>query len=221
MSKKVEVGIIGLGKFGLSLAITLGELGISVVGVDNSEMRVKAAKPYISQVYQADGTDSKALEQLSFQDLNYVVVSTGDSMDASILVVLNLQEMGVDKIWVKAISEQHQKVLKRLGVDFVVFPEQFVAKQLAHRLAMPGMLEYLSMGDDVIIRERRVGEWKGKNLAELNLTNNYQVQVIAIRKAGEEKFSFVPNASELLEEDDVLVIMGSRESVMRLPDASD
>lgn len=220
MTRKIEVGIVGLGKFGLSLALTLSELGISVIGVDNSEARVKAAKPYISQVYQADGTDSKALEQLSFQDFNYVVVSTGDSMEASILVVLNLQEMGVDKIWVKAVSERHEKVLNRLGVDFVVFPEQFVAKQLAHRLAMPGMLEYLSMGDDVIIRERKVGDWKGKNLVELNLTNNYQVQVIAIRKVGEEKFSFVPNAAQILDEDDVLVLVGSRDNLMRLPDSS-
>lgn len=218
MAGKIEVGVIGLGKFGLELAITLRKLGHNVTGIDTSEERVKAAKPYMAQVFQADGTDQQTLEQLSFQDFNYVVVSTGDSMEASILVVLNLQEIGVNKIWVKAISEAHKKVLSRMGVDFVVFPEHFAAKQLAHKLATPGMIEYLSMGQDILIKERTVSDWAGKNLIDLNLTNNYQVQVIAIRKNGSDELNFVPKATETLEENDVLIIIGQREHIMKLPD---
>ncbi|WP_027721262.1 potassium channel family protein [Maridesulfovibrio zosterae] len=217
MSEKIEVGVIGLGKFGLELAINLRKLGHNATGVDTSEERVKAAKPYLSHVFQADGTDRQTLEQLSFQDFNYVVVSTGDSMEASILVVLNLQEMGVNKIWVKAISEAHKKVLSKIGVDFVVFPEHFAAKQLAHKLSTPGMIEYLSMGHDILIKERTVTEWAGQTLIDLNLTNNYQVQVIAIRKNGSEELNFVPKANETLEHDDVLILIGTRENLLALP----
>lgn len=217
MSEKIEVGVIGLGKFGLELALNLRKLGHNVTGVDTSEERVKAAKPYLAQVFQADGTDQQTLEQLSFQDFNYVVVSTGDSMEASILVVLNLQEIGVNKIWVKAISAAHKKVLSKMGVDFVVFPEHFAAKQLAHKLSTPGMVEYLSMGHDILIKEREAADWAGKTLIDLNLTNNYQVQVIAIRKNGSEELNFVPKATERLDENDVLIMIGTRENLMKLP----
>ncbi|CCO22394.1 potassium channel family protein [Maridesulfovibrio hydrothermalis] len=219
MSDKIEVGVIGLGKFGLELALNLRKLGHNVVGVDTGEERVKAAKPFLAQVFQADGTDQQTLEQLSFQDFDYVVVSTGDSMEASILVVLNLQEMGVNKIWVKAISEAHKKVLKKMGVDFVVFPEHFAAKQLAHKLSTPGMIEYLSMGHDVLIKEREAGDWTGKTLIDLNLTNNYQVQVIAIRKNGSEELDFVPKANQPLGSNDVLILIGARENLIKLPDS--
>lgn len=214
----IEVGVIGLGKFGLELALNLRKLGHNVVGVDTSEERVKTAKPYIAQVFQADGTDPQTLEQLSFQDFDYVVVSTGDSLEASVLVVLNLQEIGVNKIWVKAISAAHKKVLSKMGVDYVVFPEHFAAKQLAHKLSTPGMVEYLSMGTDILIKERLAADWAGKTLIDLNLTNNYQVQVIAIRKNGSEELNFVPKAAEPLGENDVLIMIGARENLLKLPD---
>ena len=217
MSEKIEVGVIGLGKFGLELAINLRRLGHNVVGIDTGEERVKAAKPYLAQVFQADGTDPQTLKQLSFQDFNYVVVSTGDSMEASILVVLNLQEIGVNKIWVKAINAAHKKVLSRMGVDFVVFPEHFAAKQLAYKLATPGMVEYLSMGQDILIKEREAADWAGKTLIDLDLTNNYQVQVIAIRKNGSDELDFVPKANVPLGDNDVLIMIGQRENLIKLP----
>ncbi len=217
MAGRIEVGVIGLGKFGLELARNLREMGHGVTGIDSSTEKVKIAKPYLTHVFQADGTDQQTLEQLSFQDFNYVVVSTGDSMEASILVVLNLQEIGVKKIWVKAMSAAHKKVLSKLGVDFVVFPEHFAAKQLAYKLATPGMLDYLSMGQDVLIKEKKVGDWKGKTLMDLNLTNNFQVQVIAIRKGGTDELNFVPKATEPLEEHDMLVLIGNHENLVKMP----
>ncbi len=217
MADNIEVGVVGLGKFGLALAKNLCELGHQVTGVDTSADRVKAAKPFLAQIFQADGTDQKTLEQLSFQDFDYVVVSTGDSMEASILVVLNLQEMGVKKIWVKAMSAAHEKVLSKLGVDFVVFPEHFAAKQLAYKLSTPGMLDYLSLGQDIIIKERSVGDWAGKTLKDLNLTNNYEVQVIAIKNSGSAKLDFVPKANKPLGEHDVLVLIGASENLLKMP----
>lgn len=216
MSKKLEIGVIGLGKFGFTLAEALVQLGHDVVGVDKDAVHIRRAQDVLTQVYQADATDEKALEQIGFKDFDYVIVSTGNSMEASILVVLNLQSQGVEKIWVKAISEEHERVLYKLDVPFVVFPEAFVAIQLAHRLAVPGILDYLGLGRDVVTREIVVDDWEGKTLRDLNLTNTYQVQVIAFRHNGEADFSFVPKADLPMQKGDVLVLLGNTDDVMKI-----
>jgi trk system potassium uptake protein TrkA len=218
MAKKMEIGVIGLGKFGFSLASALADLGHDVVGVDKNGEHVRRAQDSLSQIYQLDATDEKALEQIGFKDLNMVVVSTGNSMEASILVVLNLQSLGVEKIWVKAVSAEHERVLYKLGVPFVVFPEEYVALQLAHRLAVPGIHDYLGLGKDVVTREILVRQWAGKTLRDLNLTNTYSLQVIAYRLAGEHSFSFVPQADRKLEDGDVLVLLGKTENIMKISD---
>lgn len=216
MGKTLEVGVVGLGKFGLAFATALQEKGHSVVGVDRKAGNVRRAEGCLTQVLQADGTDCEALEQIGFKELKQVVVSTGDSMEASILVVLNLQELGIRKIWVKAVSAEHEKVLKRLGVHFVVFPERFVAQQIAHKMAVPGLLDYLGLGEDVVVREVTVDQWDGRMLRELDLTNTVGVQVVAIKKHGESRFSFVPRADAILTTGDTLAILGTGDDVLKL-----
>lgn len=214
MAKKLEVGVIGLGKFGFSLAERLVEIGHSVVGVDGEERAVRRAQTILAQVYQADARDKEALEQLGFQDLDHVMVSVGKSMEASILVALNLQELKVPKIWVKAMSEEHQKVLDRIGVDMVVFPEQYVARQLAYRIAVPGLLDYLPLGEGMMVREITVDKWAGKSLRDLNLPTTHHIQVVAVKPVGEVGFSFVPKADQPLGKGDVLVVLGNSEDVL-------
>lgn len=216
MDTSKEVGVIGLGKFGFSLAKALTELGLDVVGVDADPENVRRAQDVLAQTFEADATDEKALAQIGFQDLDRVIVSTGESMEASILVVLNLQSIGVKNIWVKAVSQAHERVLYKLGVPFVVFPEAFVAFQLAHRLASPGLHEYFGLGEGVATREIVVDDWIGKTLRELDLTNKYQVQVIALRQSGESDFQFVPQADRELVKGDVLVLLGKTEDVIQV-----
>lgn len=216
MSKNKEVAVIGLGKFGFSLARALTDLGIKVVGVDVNPEYVRRAQDVLAQTFEADATDEKALAQIGIQDLDRVIVSTGNSMEASILVVLNLQSIGVKNIWVKAVSEAHERVLYKLGVPFVVFPEAFVAFQLAHRLAAPGLHEYFGLGKDVATREIVVDKWVGKTLRELRLTNTYQVQVIAFRHSGDAEFRFVPDADRTLVDGDVLVLLGKTENIIQV-----
>ncbi|MDD4951741.1 MAG: TrkA family potassium uptake protein [Desulfovibrionaceae bacterium] len=212
----MEVGVVGLGKFGLTLAESLVELGVTVLGVDGDGERVRQAQGVLAQVFQADGTNKRALEQLGFQDLDCVVVSTGRSMEASLLVVLNLQELGVKKIWVKAVSVEHEKVLLRLGVSFAVIPEQYVARQIAHRLSVPGLLEYLGLGEGVLVKEVTVDKWHGNSLRELKLTSAYRVQVVAVKKLGAKAFDFVPAADDVLEKGDVLVVIGQADDVLKI-----
>lgn len=211
-----EVGVVGLGKFGFALAAALTDLGLDVVGVDKVSDHVRKAQSRLAQVYEADGTDEKALEQIGFKDLEKVIVSTGSSMEASILVVLNLQSLGVKNIWVKAISEEHERVLYKLGVPYVVFPEAFVAFQLAHRLTTPGIHDYFGLGTDVVTREILVDKWAGKTLRELNLTNTYHVQVIAYRAKEEAVFNFVPEADRVMHAGDVYVLIGKTDDMIKI-----
>lgn len=213
---KTEVGVIGLGKFGACLAQTLVELGAQVVGVDKSDANVKNAQEFLTQVYVADGTDKTALKQLGFEELPVVVVSIGHSMEASILITLNLKELGVDRIWVKALSREHEKILYRLGADYVAFPERFVAKQLAHRLAVPGLLNYLSLGGGVVLEEIKVDKWAGKELRELDLPNKHKVQIVAVKRQGEREFSFVPGATTILEQGDRVMVIGDKDKMGEL-----
>ena len=211
MLLKKEIGVIGLGKFGFCLAETLSQLGSRVIGVDMADARIKIAQEVLAQVYSADATDKAALKQLGFHDLPHVVVSIGDSMESSILITMNLKELGVPKVWVKALSLPHEKILYRLGADYVVFPERFVARQLAHKLAVPGLLNYLTLGDGIVLQEITVDKWAGKPLYELDLPNKHHIQVVAVKRSGEREFSFVPRADTVFEKGDLVVVIGDKE----------
>ncbi len=213
--KKMEVGIIGLGKFGSALAEFLSELGHTVIGVDGSSNATKKAAEFLSQTYQADATDDVVLKQLRFMDLDKVVVSVGKSMETSILIVLNLQEMGVKKLAVKAISHEHAVVLRRLGVETVIQPERDAASQFAHRIANPGMLDLLPLGGNILLQELVVHNWAGKSLIDLGLTS-FGVMVVAAKKKGDEEYEFVPPADRTLEEGDILVAIGKESDLLKL-----
>lgn len=213
--KKKEVGIIGLGKFGSALAESLSELGHTIIGVDSSSNATKKAEEFLSQTYQADATDDNVIKQLRFMDLDEVVVSVGKSMETSILIVLNLQEVGVKKLAVKAISHEHAVVLKRLGVHNVIQPERDAASQYAHRIANPGMLDLLPLGGNILLQELVVNNWAGKSLIDLGLTG-FGVMVVAIKKNGDKDYSFVPRADRTLEKGDILVAIGKESDLLEL-----
>ena len=214
--KKLEVGVIGLGKFGLQFGTKLMELGHRVVGVDGDETKVRAAQDMLSRVYQGDATDKNLLLQLRFQDMDCVAVSVGHSMEASILAALNLHDINVPYIIAKAMSPEHKKVLLRLGVHQVVQPEADVAMQTARRLAYPGMLDFLELGGGVLLQQVTVDKWTGKALMDLNLTNNHQVMAVARKNVQDKDFSFVPDPRSVLEKGDILVLIGTPETVLSL-----
>ncbi len=216
MASRIQVGIIGLGKFGLAFGKALVDLGQEVMGIDTDMDNVRRAQDILTQVYQADGAEKKALEQLGFSDMTHVMVSVGGSIESSAMISLYLKELDVSNVWVKAISSDHEKLLRKIGVTEVIFPERYAANQLANKLAVPGLIEYLPFGQDVALLELTVSRWDGRTLRELALTSKYGVQVIAVRKAGEERFGFIPKADEPLRQGDTLIIIGQRSSFSAL-----
>lgn len=214
--EKREFGIVGLGKFGLSLGRSLRRHGQVVVGVDSDPDKVKIASEVMSQAYQAEAMDKTALQQLGLAELSEVVVSTGHSMEASILITMFLKELGCGRVTVKATSHDHEKVLRKVGADEVIFPERYAAEQLAAKLAVPGLIDYLPLGHNVILKELTVERWAGRTLRDLNLTNSFGIQVVAVRTFGEQQFVFVPTADQPLQRGDTLAVIGRAESMTGL-----
>ena len=211
-----EFGVVGLGKFGLSLAHSLMAHGQKVVGVDSDPDKVRAASEVLTQAYQAEAVDKTALEQLGFGELPQVIVSTGHNMEASILITLFLKELGCRSVTVKAVSRDHEKVLTKVGADAVIFPERYAAEQLAAKLAVPGLIDYLPLGTNIILKEFTVERWAGKTLRELNLTNAYGIQVVAVKGLEEKQFVFVPKADQPLKKGDVLAVIGQGDKLLDL-----
>ena len=216
MDHILQAGVIGLGKFGYKFGKTLMELGHTVVGIDIDPDNIKRAQHVFSQVFQADATDKAALEQMGVADLTHVLISVGDSIAASAMISLYLKELGVEVVWVKAINGDHEKLLHKIGVDEVVMPEHMAAKQLANRMAIPGFIENLPFDKEMVIKELIIDQWAGKTLREMDLTNRYNIQVIATRAAGSEKFKFIPKADQQLNSGDGLVTIGHFEEFDKL-----
>lgn len=213
---KLQIGVIGLGKFGMQFGKTLVDMGHEVLGVDHNYENVKSAQDVLTQVYQADAMNREALDQIRVQDLQHVLISVGDSIAASVMIAMYLKEMNGPKVWVKAIHKDHEKLLLKIGVDEVIIPEYMAARQIASRIAMPGFIEYLPFDTAMAVREYTVKRWTGKSLRELDLTNNYGIQVIALRRNGNKKYNYIPKADEVFKEGDDLVVIGKVEQLEKI-----
>ena len=214
--KKLEIGVIGLGKFGLRMATTLVSLGHTVIGIDMSETRVQRAEDTLDSVYKADATNIAVLRSLHVQDLDWVVISVGQSVEESLSITLNVQELGGPKIWVKASNEEHKKILQRLHVTRAMVPETEAAVMAAHQLTHPGMHDLIPKYGGIAIQELRVDQWDGKTLVELNLMQEFSVMVMGIRPAGNNEFRVVPPAMTVLRKGDALVVAGKADSMSSL-----
>ncbi len=214
--EKKEVGVIGLGKFGLEVAATLTELGHRVVALDRDRDRVHRVGQDLAAVYAGDATDKSVLDQLRFQDLDQVVVSIGESMEASILISLNLMDLKVRHLTVKASSPQHSTVLQRLGVHQVIRPEVETARRLAHQIHSPGLLDFLSLGGGALLQQVTVRKWAGKTLAELMLPAGWGIMAVAEKHQNDRDFHFVPDPRTPLTAGDELLLIGPARKMLEI-----
>ena len=213
---KMEIGVIGLGKFGMQMARTLVQLGHTVVGLDECETRVQVAQQVLDTVYKGDATNVAVLKSLRFQDLDCVMVSVGQAMEKSLSITLTLQELNIPRIWVKATTAEHRKILRRLGVDHAILPEHDAATMAAHQISNPGMLDLIPKYGGILVQELTVDRWAGKTLLELNLMSQYEVMVIGVRATDAQEYRFVPPARTELHRGDVLIVVGRQGQVKNL-----
>jgi trk system potassium uptake protein TrkA len=199
--------VIGLGKFGATVVRTLHERGHEVVAIDRDRNRVQEVRDTSTQAIEANCTDQDTLLALGLQDADAVVVSLGEQMDASILVTLYLKELGLREIVVKAVSEDHGKILHLIGATEIVHPERDTARRVARGLGLRSIVEYLPLAADSSLVEVQVpAEFLGKTLAELEIRKRYQVLVVAIKRG--EGLVIATGGDERLVAGDILVLIG-------------
>ena len=208
--------VIGLGIFGRTVAVNLARSGHSVLAVDLDQREVDRVAPELDSVVRADATDEQALRELRLERMSCAVVAIGaQSMEASILTTALLRQMGVPRIVARSLSELHARVLRAVGAHEVVSPEEEMGHRLARRLAEPNVLERLELGEDAELIELGVPEsFIGKTLVDLNVRQQFNVTVVAVRRAGSVRASL--GAGDRLEPGDVLVVIGDPEGASRL-----
>jgi trk system potassium uptake protein TrkA len=227
---KRQVAVIGLGRFGYGVAETLVKEGCEVLAIDTDPEKVQSISDLATFAVQCDATDEKALKAVSTQNVDVAVVSIGENIEASILIVQTLKEMGVKQIIAKGVTAQHGKILQNLGVTEVIFPERDAAIRLAQRLISPNVLEYLELSPGFSVEELTVPErMSGLRLREAKIRETYNVNIIGIRKkvcrmvkgrmTTEEVFNVTPALDDVIEKEDILVLVGKKEDLNRLTQA--
>jgi len=209
--------VIGLGNFGYYLATHLYNKGYDILAVDKKPDLVQNIKDQVTQAIVADATDAKVIASLGVEQVDTAVVSIGSVLSNSILAVLNLQEVGIKHIVAKAINDPHKRILEKLGVSEISFPEKDNAISMAERLHNPNLIDYLPFLEGYGIIELGVPKsFVGKSLKQLNLTNRFGVQVVAIKEIIPEKMHFIPKADFILKTSDILILFGSDKGLNKL-----
>jgi trk system potassium uptake protein TrkA len=215
---KRQFAVIGLGRFGSSVAQYLSELGYEVLAVDDNAQRVQDISQIVTHAVIADSTDEEAMSALGIRNFDVVVIAIGQDIQSSILTTLILKDLGVPYIIVKAQNELHGKVLNKIGADKVVFPERDMGLRVAHHLISPNILEHIELSVDYSIVEMKVpASMVGKNLKQLDIRLKYNCNVLAVKRNGE--MNITPRADESLMTDDVLVIVGKNDQLTKLEQA--
>ena len=206
-----HIAVIGLGLFGTSVAETLVQQGHYVLGIDVNEQRVQAMASTLNQCVTVGNTDEHALLALGIKEYDAVVVAIGD-IEANVMVVQTLQELGVKRIMAKAVSHRHGRVLQRLGVTHVVFPEHDMGVRAAHSLSGDRIIDYIELSHEYhIVEIQAPRQFVGKTLDEIDLRKHYRITLIAIKTP--QSLLISPPAESLISAHSVLVIIGKNEDL--------
>lgn len=216
MPVRKRFAVIGLGHFGSYVVRTLYEAGKEIIAIDADQDKVQEVAEFAAQAVVADATDRDALAELKLNEVDAAIISLGDRMDVIILAALHVKELGVPCIAVKALSEDHGKILKALGVHEVVHPEKDMAIRLASRLALRDVVDFLPLLPGYSITEVKAPpEFVGKSLRDLALRNTLKVQLVAIEhmENGRKKVNIIPRAEDVIHEGDLLILLGANEDL--------
>jgi len=207
--------VLGLGRFGKSVAQTLAEKGYEVLAVDKNEEAIQEISEHVTHAVQADATDMETLNALGIRNFDVAVVAIGTNMQSSIMTALLVKELGVKYVLAKAQNDIHKRVLEKIGVDRVVFPERDMGVRIANNLVSKNIVDFIELSSEYsLVEAETLPEWAGKSLKELNMRAKYGVNVMAIRH--DDEINISPDANVILHENDILVVIGSNEDLSKL-----
>ncbi len=211
---KNTYGIVGLGRFGMALAMELVRSGADIIVLDRDEEKVREMREFTDNAFVVQSLDRKTLSETGIQNCDVAIVCIGEHLDTSILTTLNLVGLGIPEVIAKSTSNEHGEILEKLGAK-VVYPERDMAVRLANRLEASRMLDYIQLSEKLNISKLMVPEkMVGKTVLEVNLRKNFSVNIIAVENDG--------NLNEMVSPDyrfrrgDILFVSGSRSGLNRL-----
>lgn len=211
--KRKPVLVVGLGRFGGAVARTLTSMGSEVLGVDSDPHLVQEYATDLTKVVEADCTDGDMLRQLGVADFEAAVVAIGTDIEASVLTVLALADLGLTNIWAKASNAKHARILERIGATHVVFPEQRMGERVAH-LLNERLLDFIAFGDEFAIARLAAPEpIVGLPLVTSACRKKYDVTVVGVKRAGEDFIHAVPDT--IIFPYDELVVSGRIKDIKR------
>ena len=214
MAKKSFL-VIGLGRLGTSLALTLSKMGHDVLAVDRNEEHVSAIADHVTHSMIADASEERVLKQLGVSNFDCVVVAVGDDLRSSILTTVLCKEQGAKRVISKAYDDLHAKLLVKTGADKVIMPERETGVRLAHALANESVLDIIELSQEYSITEMRVPqEWVDKSLQELDVRARYKVSVIAVKRG--ESMNVAVGAGYTLREGDEIIMLGANDCLQRV-----
>ncbi len=207
--------VIGLGRFGASVAKTLSDTGQYVLAVDHDADRVDSLSTVLPHIVRADTTDAAALSSLRIGEYDVVVVAIGDDVEASVITCLNCRDLGTKMLIAKAQDDAHGRVLERLGVDRVVYPQRDMGNRVAHNIAAGGIIDFVRLSEKYGMADLDAPQqfW-GHTLQQLNLPTRFGLNVVTIKRG--KRVIVSPGPAERIEQGDVIVVIGDADGVNRL-----
>jgi trk system potassium uptake protein TrkA len=221
--KRRSFAVIGLGRFGSAMATTLNELGHDVLGIDSDPENVRRLGDLIPHVVELDATDERALRAAGVADVDVAVVSIGADVQANLLAVMLVKDLGVKTVVAKAATGLHGRILEKIGVSRVVFAERDMAIRVAHSLVAPNVIDYFELSRDFSIVELPAPpSFIGKTMRQLELRARHGLTVIALmrrgQKTGRETTPIVPGPDDSIAAGDLLVLVGGHDAIARIDD---
>ncbi len=206
--------VIGMGRFGKSVAKELRKLGNEVMAVDSNEDILDDVTDFVSSSVLLDCRDEEALRALDVDDFDAAVISIASDVEASIMTAVILKELGVRFILAKAQSDLHAKVLWKVGVDKVILPEQDMAVRTAYALNNPTFVDVMNIGDDLgIVEIKCPSGWAGKSLKDLNVNKKYRINIIAVKKP--DRVLAPLDGDYVLSAADVILVIGATDTIRK------
>ena len=213
--EKKEFVVLGLGRFGKSVATTLAEGGCEVLVVDVDENIINEIADQVTYAVKADATDADTLKTLGISNFDGAIIGMGENLEASVMATILVKELGIPYVLTKAHSELHARILKKVGADMVVFPEKETGIRIANNLMSDNFFDAIELSSTFSLMDiEALDIWIGKSLRDLKLRTTLKINVIGIRK--KENLNINPASDDAIEKGDVLVIIGNNETLNKL-----
>ncbi len=210
--------VIGLGNFGFSVATRLAQIGHEVLAIDSDEARIESIKDRVTQAVVGDARDKTVLDDLVSTSVDAVIVSLGDSIEASLLSVLHLKGLGIKRVIAKAAGEDHGRILESIGASEVIYPERDAAIMVAEKLsAATAVLDYIALSPEYsIIDVATPDSFIGKTLKQLHLPSKHGILVIAVKDVLSNQMRILPPPDYQFQPDSVITVIGRYADLSKL-----